>query len=84
VNNRNKILYFIVPNGEGSILNVSVSSRNSESLKNFYETLEKESSKEIEGEITYGSSYSTLKVFLQEGIEKYKDLFDSFVNSIKK
>ena len=77
-------MYFIVTNGEGSILNVSVSSRNSESLKNFYETLEKESSKEIEGEITYGSSYSTLKVFLQEGIEKYKDLFDSFVNSIKK
>ena len=77
-------MYFIVPNGEGSILNVSVSSRNSESLKNFYETLEKESSKEIEGEIIYGSSYSSLKVFLDEGIEKYKDLFNSFVDSIKK
>jgi len=83
-NNKNKILYSVL-NKEGvTILHISVDSRNSESLKNFYETLEEKSNKELEGEIIHGSSYSNLKVFLEEGIEKYEDLFYSFVKSIKK
>jgi len=82
--NKNRILYSILDKEGGTILNISVDSRNSESLKNFYETLEEKSNKELEGEIIHGSSYSNLKVFLEEGIEKHKDLFHSFVKSIKK
>lgn len=82
--NKNRILYSILNKEGGTVLNISVDRRNSESLKNFYETLEKESDKDIEGEIIYGSSYSNLKVFLEGGIEKYEDLFYSFVKSIKK
>ncbi len=81
--NKNKILYSVL-NKEGvTILHISVDSRNSESLKNFYETLEKRSNKELEGEITHGSSYSTLKVLLEEEIEKYEDILYPFVDSIK-
>jgi hypothetical protein len=82
--NKNRILYSILDKEGGMVLNISVDSRNSESLKNFYETLEEKSNKELEGEIIHGSSYSNLKVFLEEGIEKYEDLFYSFVKSIKK
>jgi hypothetical protein len=82
--NKNRILYSILDKEGGTVLNISVDSRNSESLKNFYETLEEKSNKELEGEIIHGSSYSNLKVFLEEGIEKHKDLFHSFVKSIKK
>ena len=82
-NNKNKILYSVL-NKEGvTILHISVDSRNSESLKNFYETLEKRSNKELEGEITHGSSYSTLKVLLEGEIEKYEDILYPFVDSIK-
>ena len=81
--NKNKILYSILKKEGGIILNISIDSRNSESLKNFYETLEKKSNKELEGEIIHGSSYSTLKVLLEGEIEKYEDILYSFVDSIK-
>jgi len=81
--NKNKILYSIL-NKEGEmILNISVDSRNSESLKNFYETLEKKGNKELEGEIIHESSYSTLKVSLEDEIEKYEDILYPFIDSIK-
>ena len=80
---KNKILYSILNKEEGTVLNISVDSRNSETLKNFYETLEKKSNKELEGEITHGSSYSTLKVLLESEIEKYEDILYPFVDSIK-
>ena len=81
--NKNKILYSILKKEGGIILNISIDSRNSESLKNFYETLEKKSNKELEGEIIHGSYYSTLKVLLEGEIEKYEDILYSFVDSIK-
>ena len=81
--NKNKILYSILKKEEGIILNISVDSRNSESLKNFYETLEKKGNKELEGEIIHGSSYSTLKVSLEDEIEKYEDILYPFIDSIK-
>jgi hypothetical protein len=81
--NRNRILYSVLKKEEEIILNISVDSKNSESLKNFYETLEKRSNTELEGEITHGSSYSTLKVLLEGKVEKYEDILYSFVDSIK-
>jgi hypothetical protein len=81
--NRNKILYSVLKKEEEIILNISVDSKNSESLKNFYETLEKRSNAGLEGEITHGSSYSTLKVLLEGKVEKYEDILYSFVDSIK-
>ena len=81
--NKNKILYSILKKEGEMILNISVDSRNSESLKNFYETLGKRGNTELEGEITHGSSYSTLTVLLEGEIEKYEDILYSFVDSIK-
>ena len=81
--NKNKILYSILKKEGGIILNISIDSRNSESLKNFYETLEKKGNKELEGEIIHGSSYSTLKVSLEDEIEKYEDILYPFIDSIK-
>ena len=81
--NKNKILYSILKKEGEMILNISVDSRNSESLKDYYETLEKRVNAELEGEITHGSSYSTLKVLLEGEIEKYEDILYSFVDSIK-
>lgn len=81
--NKNRILYSILNKEGGTVLNISVDRRNSESLKNFYETLEKISDKELEGEIIYGSSYSSLKVFLEGEIKKYEDVIYPFVDSIK-
>ena len=80
---KNRILYSIVPNGQGTILNLSVDSRNVKSLKNFYEILEKKYGKEIEGELTHSSSYSNLKIFLDEGLEKSKEIFSPFIDSLK-
>ena len=81
--NKNKILYSILKKEGEMILNISVDSKNSESLKNFYETLEKRGNKELEGEIIHGSSYSTLTVLLEGEMEKYEDILYSFVDSIK-
>jgi hypothetical protein len=81
--NKNKILYSVVPKEGGSILNVSVDSTNSKLLKNFYETLEEKSPKDIEGEIIYGSSYSSLKVFLEGEMEKYEGSLYDLIYSIK-
>ncbi len=81
---KNRILYSIVPTGQGTILNLSVDSRNVKSLKNFYEIFEKKYGKEIEGELTHGSSHSNLKIFLDEGLEKSKEIFSPFIDSLKK
>ena len=81
--NKNRILYSVVPKGKGNVLSISVDPKNSNSLKNFYETLEKISNKELEGEIIYGSSYSSLRVFLEGEIKKYEDVIYPFVDSIK-
>ena len=81
--NRNRILYSILPKEKGSILSISVDPKNSDSLKNFYEILEKRSDKELEGEIVYGSSYSSLRVFLDGEIKKYEDILYPFIDSIK-
>jgi hypothetical protein len=81
--NKNRILYSVIPKETGNLLSVSVDPKNSDSLKNFYETLEKNSSKELEGEIIHGSSYSSLRVFLEGEIRKYEDIIYPFVDSIK-
>ena len=81
--NNNKILYSILKKEGEMILNISVDSRNSESLKDFYKTLEKRGNIELEGEIIHGSSYSTLKVLLEGEIEKYEDILYPFIDSIK-
>jgi hypothetical protein len=81
--NKNRILYFINDTGNGSILNISVDPKNSDKLKKFYETLEKESPEKIEGEIIHGSSYTTLKVFFSVGIGKCEENIISFVSGIK-
>ncbi len=82
--NKNRILYSVVSKDKGNILSISVDPKNSESLKNFYETLEGISDKELEGEIIYGSSYTSLRVFLEGEIKKYENLLYPFVDSIKK
>lgn len=81
--NKNKIFYSILEKEGGIFLSVSVDSKNSQSLKEFYETLEKRSDIELEGEIEYGNSYSTLRVFLEGNMEKYEDVLYPFVDSIK-
>lgn len=81
--NKNRILYTVVPKGKGNVLSISVDPKNSNSLKNFYETLEKISDKDLEGEIIYGSSYSSLRVFLEGEMKKYEDVIYPFVDSIK-
>jgi hypothetical protein len=81
---KNRVLYFITPREKGSILNISVDSKNSDRIKDFYNTMEREANTSIDGEIIYGSSYTTLKIFLDEDIKKYENTLMSFVTSIKK
>jgi hypothetical protein len=81
--NRNRVLYFVSNNERGSVLNISVDPKNSDKLKNFYETLEEESDKKIEGEITYGLTYTSLKIFFNGDIKDYQESLISFITSIK-
>jgi hypothetical protein len=81
--NKNRILYSVVPKETGSLLSISVDPKNSDLLKDFYETLVKTTGKNLEGEIIHGSSYSSLRVFLDDGIEKYSGIIYPFVDSIK-
>ncbi len=65
------------------ILNISVDPSNSKELKSFFEIFQKKYSKEIEGEIIHNSTYSNLKIYLEENIEKGKDILIPFINNLK-
>jgi len=83
VDNKNRFLYSILPKGDGAVLNISVDPRNSRELKSFFEIFQKKYTKEIDGEIIHNSTYSNLKIYLDENIEKAKNILIPFINNLK-
>ena len=67
----------------GTVLNISVDPRNSRELKSFFEIFQKKYTKEIDGEIIHNSTYSNLKIYLDEDTERAQNILIPFINNLK-